>query len=282
MRLEAHGWSVALLPSLGGAIDYLRHGGRDVLRPTPPDPADALETACFPLVPFANRIAHGRFEFAGRRYQLPLNFGDHPHNLHGLGWQAAWDVVTSGIDHVVLRHEHGGGDAWRWPYRAEQHLSLAPGAMVAQLSLTNLSEQAMPAGLGFHPYFPMNAATRLRFAADRMWQVDPTLLPTAPVAADHFADWAAGAAAAGDRLIDNSFDGWHGSSIVEQANGSCRLEAHGAPVLHLYRPAGGAFFCIEPVSHLPDAINNGGMRSLMPRETQTLRMSLRWDAGPTT
>lgn len=278
MRLDAHGWSLALRPELGGAIAQLRHAGRDVLRPTPPDATDPLETACFPLVPYANRIAQGRFDFDGQGYRLPPNFGDHPHSLHGVGWQSAWQVVTHGIDHVVLRHEHGGGGGWPWAYRAEQRLTLARDAMRAELSLTNLSERTAPAGLGFHPYFPLDDSSRLRFTAARVWQVDATALPTVPAPADHFGDWTAGRAVADDGLIDNSFEGWDGSAIVEQANGGYRLEAHGASVLHLYRPPGLDFFCIEPTSHLPNAINSGSMPVLAPRATLTLQMFLRLGA----
>ena len=96
MKLAAHDWSLELLPNLGGAIGALRHEGRDVLRPAPKGTLDVLATSCFPLVPYANRIANGRFEFDGQTHRLPLNFGDHPHSLHGLGWQAEWTVTEAG------------------------------------------------------------------------------------------------------------------------------------------------------------------------------------------
>ena len=55
--------TLELLPDLGAAVATLRYQGRDVLRPTPRGANDPFETAAFVLVPYANRIAGGRFQF---------------------------------------------------------------------------------------------------------------------------------------------------------------------------------------------------------------------------
>ena len=274
MKLEAHGWALELLPALGGAIGALRHDGRDVLRPTPAGARDVLETGCFPLVPYANRIAYGRFGFAGQSHQLPLNFGDHPHSLHGLGWRAEWAVMKTGQDHAMLVHAHDGRAGWPWAYRAEQRVVLAPGNVRVELSLTNLANAPMPAGLGLHPYFPCDAQTRLRFEAEGVWLADATMLPTEVAVAAHFGDWAAGAVVAGETLIDNAYEGWHGAARIGQAWGGFTMRGEGAGVLHLFRPSGTDFFCAEPASHLPDAINRDGMDALAPGESRTLAMTL--------
>ena len=58
--------------------------GVDLLRRAPDGADDPLAMASFPLVPYANRIAQGRFAFDGADHQLPRNFGDHPHSIHCL------------------------------------------------------------------------------------------------------------------------------------------------------------------------------------------------------
>jgi aldose 1-epimerase len=274
VKLDAHGWAMELLPALGGAIGMLRHEGRDVLRPTPDGASDVLETGCFPLVPYANRIAHGRFEFDGQAYQLPLNFGDHPHSLHGLGWQVGWAVVEAGAGHATLSHAHDGGAGWPWAYRAEQRFVLAPGDMRVELSITNTGDAPMPVGIGLHPYFPCDADTRLTFEAERVWLADTTMLPTEPAAVAQFGDSAVGVPVGGTTLIDNAYEGWDGATRIAQRWGGLTMRGEGASVLHLYRPLATAFFCAEPVSHLPDAINRGGMDVLAPGETRTLAMTL--------
>jgi len=66
IRLTAGDWICELRPGLGGAITSLGLGGGPVLRPTPETASAILETACFPLVPYANRIADAGFQFQGR------------------------------------------------------------------------------------------------------------------------------------------------------------------------------------------------------------------------
>ena len=65
--LQRDGARLALAPGRGGAIHEFKWRGRDVLRPTPLGLGDdPLDTSCFPMVPYVNRVAQGRFEFAGR------------------------------------------------------------------------------------------------------------------------------------------------------------------------------------------------------------------------
>lgn len=267
-------WEAGLLPELGGAIAYLTRDGCDVLRRAPDGVDDPLESGCFPLIPYANRIAHGRFSFAGEAYRLPLNFGDHPHSLHGVGWQSRWTMEMEGPADAVMALRHAGGTGWPWPFRAEQRLTLDDDGLTVSLLLTNEGDQTMPAGLGFHPYFPRDASTRLTMAAERMWEGDETMIPTRAVAADAFGDWRAGAGFP-DRLIDNSFDGWTGQAVIDGAGGVTRIGAIGARAVHLYAPPGETFLCVEPVSHLPDALNQGfAIDTLDPGETLTLTMRI--------
>ncbi len=274
MALRAGPWEAGLLPELGGAIAYLTRDGRDVLRRAPDGVDDPLETGCFPLVPYANRIAHGRFSFAGEAHLLPLNFGDHPHSLHGIGWQSRWTMRMEGAADAAMDLRHDGGDGWPWPFRAEQRLALDDDGLTISLALANEGDRAMPAGLGLHPYLPRDASTRLTMAVERMWESDETMIPTHAVAADAFGDWSAGADFP-DRLIDNSFDGWTGQAVIDGAGGIIRISAIGARAVHLYAPPSESFLCVEPVSHLPDALNQGfSIDTLDPGETLALTMRI--------
>ena len=87
---------VELAPEVGGAIAEFTFAGVDVLRPTPPDArtaGDVRAHACYPLVPYSNRIANARLAVAGGTVELARNFGDHPNSIHGVGWQRPWRVV---------------------------------------------------------------------------------------------------------------------------------------------------------------------------------------------
>jgi aldose 1-epimerase len=250
----------------------------DLLRRAPAGAIDPLAMASFPLVPYANRIAHGRHGAAG--HQLARNFGDHPHSLHGFGWQAAWTASETGESAVTLVHDHDGNAGWPWPYRAQQRIALSASQLSMSLSIENRGDTAMPAGLGFHPYVAADAGTALRFGAKRMWLATPDMLPDREAAADALGDWANGLPVAGDALIDNVYAGWTGPAVVTRGDGwRLAIGATGAPFLHLYRPPGQAFFCLEPVNHLPDAINRAGMPMVAPGASASLSMTIAIDKG---
>lgn len=276
MKLAAGAWEATLRPEVGGALAGLRRGGEDVLRPMPEGAADPLEAACFPLVPYANRIRDGRFAFAGRAVQLPLNFLPQRHSLHGLGWQRPWSVAALGETEALLVDDYDGTGAWPWAWRAEQRVALDHAGLSIELTLANRSEEPMPAGLGLHPYFRRRPETRVRFAAAEVLEVDGEFMPTGDTApADRFAAWSEGATLPAE-LVDNCHVGWSGQVEIADDLGRIVLAATGAPHLHLYAPPGTAELCCEPVSHTPDALNRAPaeMALLAPGRSTTLIMRI--------
>lgn len=260
-------------PELGGSILRYVFRGRDVLRPAAEDVRDPLETACFSLVPFANRIAQGAFVWNGRTIRLPRNFGDHPHVLHGHGWQAMWRVISHIGPHALLRYEHAAGD-WPWTYVAEQSFDLVDGALHAALSVRSASGEPMPASLGFHPYFPRQAGTRLTTQVQGVWLSNDSCIPTRLAGPAHFFDLANGAAMA--PLVDHCHTGWNGEALIEQEGLRVHLSAPNCTFLHIYAPVDGDCFCAEPVTAMPDAMNRpreiSGLRALAAGETFSIRM----------
>jgi len=248
---------LALAPDLGGSVLSFTCAGRDVLRPTPDGATDVLQTACFPLVPYANRIAEGRFGFGGRMATLARNMAGQAHPLHGDGWRGAWRVEASGVDFATLAFEPTGGE-WPWRYLARQTFRLADGGLTVELEVTNLDDIAGPFGVGFHPYFPNAGGARLTAETTGVWMPDEDLIPSRHVAGQPLADWDAGAAVRSDSLIDHCHTGWDGVARIDLGPGrpSLRLTAStDLKWLHIYAPPDGDFFCVEPVSHAPNAFN---------------------------
>jgi aldose 1-epimerase len=232
------------------------------------------ERACFPLVPYSNRIRDGRFRLGARDVALPLNFGDHPHSIHGHGWQAAWDVLESAPDRLLLSYRHSA-DEWPWAYAARQAFQLGVGGLAITLELENQSDSDMPAGIGLHPYFPLRDA-RLSAEVAGVWLTDDEVMPTERVSPPECWDLSGGAAVPG-MAIDNGFDGWDGRAQIEwpESDAGLTIVAE-SPLINLvvFAPPGGDFFCVEPVSHMTDAFNlaargmaETGMRVLAPGET---------------
>ncbi len=276
ISLVAGEWQAELRPEIGGALGALRLGGVDVLRPTPPGATNPLETACFPLVPYCNRIRAGRFTFAGCGVQLPLNFLPERNSLHGLGWQVAWEIERQSPEEVLMAHAHDGSGGWPWAYRAEQTITLDPGGCTVVLSVTNQSDSVMPAGLGLHPYFRRLDSAVVQFSAGTVLLGDDENMPTGERApGDHFAPWSKGAPLPA-ATVDHAHANWDGRAFIRDKLGSITLSASRAPHLHVYTPAGGDPLCLEPVTHLPDALNHDaqGMALLHPGESASISMRI--------
>ncbi|MGN6819833.1 MAG: hypothetical protein ACTHJR_14295 [Sphingomonas sp.] len=114
-----------ILPTLGGSLGSLSWRGIDLLRAAPADCSDVRDKACFPLVPFANRIDDGQFSYEECDVELEHFSAELLHALHGTGWQSAWRTDMVERDRVELRHRHQG-ERWPWPFVATEVFQLLP------------------------------------------------------------------------------------------------------------------------------------------------------------
>ena len=276
--LRAGEWEMILRPELGGAIGSLRRGGVDVLRPTPPGETSVLQTACFPLLPYANRIDRGRFVFQGRPVQIDPTPGFEPHALHGTGWRSPWTLRIDG-DTAVMTYVHAAGD-WPWSFKAEQRLTLSAAGLTATLTMTNADSVPMPAGLGLHPYFVRRPDTRLRFASAGVWISDASEIPVVQKAPEALFDWRNGPMVRDAPFIDNAYSGWDGVAAIQDSRLHLRLEASSnGTALQVFAPHGETFVCVEPVTHRPNGLNAPpeeatGVEVLAPGETIALTLSV--------
>jgi len=274
ITLEAGPLRLILDPETGGAIAAFEHSGIPLLRPVA-DPRLAAQhgraVAGYPLIPFANRVAHGRFTFNGITHQLALNFGDHPHTIHGNAWMRSWAVLqaTPTTAHLVLNHTppHDPASQWPFAYRAEQIFTLHESGLKLHMSVRNTDSIAWPAGIGLHPYVARDTApgaeTLLQFDADTVWLNDADSLPDAREAVAHQWDFTA-ARPIGTAQIDECYAGWGGLAEITWPGPGLKLQIHTDPPLdhlQLYTPPGRDFLGLEPVSNMPDAINRMDVES---------------------
>lgn len=277
VAIETGDSRLVFAPEVGGAVAAFTVAGRDVLRPMAAGSTDPLLTASFPLVPFCNRIPNGRFQFQGREVILPPNLGDHPHALHGQGWRRTWSLAKAEGGEAVLTLDHAPGD-WPWAYRAEQRFELRDAAFRVTLSVTNTGEATMPAGLGFHPYFPARPGERLTAAHDGVWMIDDEVLPTVHHAGSWGPDWAAGAPVAGHDLIDHCYTGWTRRAALSAAGQPDSIVTASADCawLHVYVPPGEDHYCVEPCASRPNPFGAGetGMVALQPGESHSIWMEI--------
>ncbi len=284
IELAAGDYRLVLDPGRGGSVARFDWRGEPLFRPT--CGPSILDTACFPLVPFSNRIADGRFEADGSVVRISPNMpgSDHPHPLHGFGWLAPWDVIENDGASAVMVHRYPGGE-WPWPYQATQRVSLSEAGLSMTIGVRNDGPTPMPAGVGFHPYLPRNAVTLYRGAHRGEWRNSPDGIPAALDERPEAIDWWQGAPV-GARTVDTLYTDRSGGLRIAWPDRGMALEIQPSPGLPhtvVYAPAGADFVCIEPVSHMTDAVNrpgqDTGLRWLGPGENLCAGMELTGIAG---
>jgi aldose 1-epimerase len=280
LTLSSDIFELRLSPSIGGAISsfvWKRDGNRRaILRGSHTPLQNVLDAACFPLVPFVNRIRGGCFSFRGRQVRLSPNMAGDPSPLHGQGWTSPWRIESSSDSQAVLAYDHRAGE-WPWRYAARQEFRLEADALHLRLTCRNASGEPMPCGLGFHPYFPCGPHTRIQTSVDEVWTVDKNVLPVARMPAE------GRYAIADDRVcgrgLDNGYGGWSGSAVLSDPDWPFEIEMSSPQTrfFQLYSPSEGGIFVAEPVTHANAALNEPepdwarlGIRILDPGEEMAL------------
>jgi len=105
------------------------------------------------LMPWPNRIALGRYEFAGRREQLPVDEPELGHAIHGLVRWCAWSVESRGDDVVRLRHRLPARPGYPFPLDLAVEYRLSSAGLAVTFGATNIGPSPCPFGAGAHPYF---------------------------------------------------------------------------------------------------------------------------------
>ncbi|GAB5455010.1 MAG: aldose 1-epimerase [Henriciella sp.] len=261
-------------PAAGGSVSALRYKDLDILRPGPTriGPAfDPLQYSAFPMVPYVGRIHNGRFQMGGTQIQLHANLPPEPHAIHGFGWQTAWKVQAQSTQSVTLIHDHDA-DAWPWDYTALQTFRLEAEALIVDMEVENKGPNPMPAGLGWHPYFLRKGAT-LKLPTTHEWCPDETTGDNQPIVIAADRDLSEMRAVESLKL-DTAFS--VSDPVIEMTWPTHKVTLESDAIFShatIYVPPGTDYFCAEPITHAPNAVNSRlpdtvtGRRWLNPGET---------------
>jgi aldose 1-epimerase len=270
------------------------------------------------LLPFANRLTgepspDGRSIAArilGRTVRLPANHGGRRpgarrYALHGLLLAARADEVertrTAGQDAVRGRFRAGdfGG---RWLSRAEVEVawSLTAAALALTVEVRNVGQEALPMGIGWHPYFTLpggrRSAALLHLPARRRALVNDNdeVLPTGEleaVAGTPYDFTPESGRPLGDLALDDCFvdlqpgpDGTAAATLIDPAAAyGLRVTATLPQVraFQVYAPTDARFVAIEPQFNLADPFGavwgpdvDTGMERLAPGESTRYEVRL--------
>ncbi|WP_250453426.1 aldose epimerase [Caballeronia sp. ATUFL_M2_KS44] len=288
----AHGVDVA--PSAGGRIvRFTTNGARGAhewLVPVTAQswPCDAWpKGGSYPLVPFSNRVRDVHFPAPdGTRIEL-TTFPGMAHALHGFGQYAAWSVERHDADCIEMRHVHREGEhGWPWAYEAVQTIRVTDDGARLSMRVINRSSQPMPVGFGFHPYFAAQAAD---LDATTLWRHE------AEIAVGQSDEKPPRHHAKEDAGYTRYMSGWNRRATLQygddEDDGDGRtltLIADG-PLDHVvvHCPAGAAYLCVEPVSHVSDGFNlqaqgvpGTGVAVIAPGSEIAASLAMATDARP--
>lgn len=283
--LLASGDSEVGLCMAGGALSHFNWRGRSILRAAPASAVAAgavRHMAMYPLVPYSNRIKDALLKTGGTTYRLRANMPPEPHAIHGFGWQRQWRLVARDAASAKIMLTHAGDADWPFACEVRQCVRLVDNALEMSLAVRNTDLRPMPAGLGFHPYFPLVPGVRLQASWQQMWQMGSDCLPsrltavppsaifTAPRPLEHW-------------KVDHCFTGWGGSAVLYYAHHAVRLEASAAcrNIVCFAPDDGRGFIALEPVTHVNNAfamaaggVTDTGTVILPPGEELSISMTI--------
>jgi aldose 1-epimerase len=269
----------SLVPARGGCLTELVLTGKSVLDGY--QNAAELETLEWGksalLAPFPNRLRDGHYEWAGKTYQFPVNEKDRNNALHGFVMDQPFEVTRhvlgSTTAFVELTYTYDGSRPY-YPFPFNIRISYELNGLrhfYARFELENTGTTAMPAGLGWHPYFrtgtSIDQASLWLPPADRIL-VDDRMIPTgqreplqdfldlAPIAGAHF-DTCFALREAGATHVQ-----------LEQGDVKLRYSQSGEfPFLQVFIPPARQSIALEPMTCNVDAFHNGeGLQKLAPGE----------------
>lgn len=224
---------VAVVTAVGATLRSLTVDGRDLVVPFAAGTVRPLYRGAL-VAPWPNRIADGRYTFAGVSHQAAINEVDRGHALHGLVHWVRWDAVDVAVDRLELSHDLVPQDGYPFPLRLTATYVLDEDGLHATLVATNTGPTDVPYGCCPHPYLVADTGPldtwELTAPVGRRLEVDSRLVPTGLVPVATVDNDFRTPAVIGTREIDHCFTGvaFSGADAAE-----------GTATVRVVDPAGG-------------------------------------------
>jgi aldose 1-epimerase len=274
IELRAGAMRAALRPDLGASVAGLWCGDTAVLRSLEASALQApRQSGNFALVPYSNRVGGCTFNWHGTTHRTTPNFEGSVHSVHGSAWTQAWKVVKHDAHSAELSFAQSPNDHWPFAFEVTQRFVLSELGLRQELMVVNTDTRSQPMGLGWHPYFPKRARSRIHVDCAHQWMSDPaTQLPTHSVAS-HGVD-----ADVRHLDLDHAFDGWSGQATIRDEKLAITLTSSLRHAV-IFTPPLREHFCVEPVSHVSNAVNMAawaqhGIVDLRPGQSMSAWMQI--------
>jgi aldose 1-epimerase len=298
LKDDARGIEVSVLPSIGNIAYEMKVHGKNILYFPEANLAEfqkkPMQIGIPFMAPWANRLDGDGFWAGGTRYSFDTALGNYSKDGHGLpihgllGSSMVWRVTAIGADNesaqVTSKLEF-----WKypnlmaqWPFAHEYEMTyrLSDGALEVKTSVSNLSGEAMPLAVGYHPYFTIPDVSRdqwvLHLPARKAVLTDDRLIPTGELkevdlwlttSGDNAPANLPGILPLKGLTLDHGF-----TDLQRDAKGRARFLIDAGekkieilfgpryPVAVIWKPAfpsdpAAGFICIEPMTGVTNAVN---------------------------
>ncbi len=253
-------------------------------------PGSDLKASSFLMIPYSNRIADGQFNFGGHAYQL-LN--GEKHAIHGDVRDRHWEVDLLSMTRIrctFFSADHKNIN-WPWPFEVHAEYEVRENLFSARLTLWNRGDSAMPAGLGWHPYFNRQLGNEpedvyLQAHINGIYpDANDNRLPSGPPEPPSAArDFSEEKAIKSDDFFDICCTGYSGGGHIRWQKSGVTAAFYCTPeCTHLvaYNPTSKPYFAVEPVTNANNGVNlfdqaemNSGVQILLPDESLEAEMNL--------
>lgn len=139
------------------------------------------------LFPFNDRIPDGKYTFAGKEYQLPINSEEDQSAIHGLVYDQPFTLVDESLNKescsVTLQFKIKADQFRGYPFEIQFQVKyiLSEHQLKLEFRIENIGYQVAPIALGWHPYFQFNESLQkvaLKSRSEHFVEVGANLLPT--------------------------------------------------------------------------------------------------------
>lgn len=288
------GAQTAVITEFGGGLRSYTVDGRELLDGYAADEmcSDARGQT---FIPWPNRIADGRYRFAGTEHQLPLTEPRARNAIHGLTRWATWHLTHSTHQTLRLQHDLHPQPGYPFALRCELAYRLGAGGLTVETRATNVGAGPCPYATGAHPYLAAGCGTVDRLTvcvpAATWYPTDDRGIPTGRRPVEGTDRDLRRPEPLGDRRLDTAF-----TELARDPDGgaSVLVGRPDGPDMELWMDAAYGYvelftgdslpeegrrrrgLGIEPMTAAPDAFNTGdGLLVLEPGQTHAATWELR-------
>lgn len=285
LKDASRGMDVSIVPSIGNRAVAFNVHGKNVLFFPHSDMASFRQNPGLNgvplLAPWANRLDAAGFWAGDTRFVLNPGLHNYQTDQHGLPihgllttsplWQVATLTADDSSAQVTSRLEFWKHPElmaqWPFAHAYEMTYRLAGGALEVRLTISNLSADAMPVAVGFHPYYRIPDKPRDEWIATlpvrKSVLTDGNLIPTGEFKPLDLPN----PLPLKDHILDNGFtDMEHdadGRAHFTLRSGGVSIELMFGPkypVAIIWEPRSydgkpADFICFEPMTGVTDAVN---------------------------